>query len=879
MNLIWDYERAKNQHGWALHFSVSAPRLRRLVATRNSLRNRVADFTGIDSARLCVEKPPVQMDHSKLTLLRIINVWVFSETMIESIQAADAKDGAVTLSLTGDAISATHLEQVLDPERHHFTFGGNVEIDQSGTFTPVSDVDFSMVTFSPQFEARFVSFAVEKKLDVFWFSTENSFQLYAPRRIAESDDFVKEFRGSRLAVLKESYVTAQPSQGKRRGRNERPCGLWDVQVSDDSDYETPGEVVRLIKWSTYDTKKVPKRFLQRHILDLRGVKTTMTCIFSKYKNKKGRRSPTFSLICRGQVAKVSMSDLCDLFATPDVSVQARETHSMQQSVTFSPTINTPITSYKGKIDSATGDHSSESSWHRPLLLDIPEGARLLSVLASGRRKGHSIQFSSLENEESNEDDSTFLEVSLNREKTQISQRWKQFGSNNKVYVNENSVPAAAMSSWGLIEVFACCANTLEIRGGGLRAEGLTLLPPGRLFVLLCFLAFGSLPFSSAGMKGEMWGDGTDEEGDDESLITHCLRWLDAWDALVAGTGAVPPPRSPDIDRTERILRAKKFHDSCAELGETLVCHPEKVHDLCGIFDMIDGYSVVPWENLDSNPFNEENVRNPKVMEEAGKFRSANEVDAAVYGQPESTIPPKSKKPSKRVKKKSAASTKADDKLTAAAHSYRDTTIVETFSDQIASAAERLFAVQLMPGESIGECDLPSTNILCVVVKHYCDFLLAMSLMPDDKEEIELERQVSLTDRHWLIRKVQDDNGRYWFLAEFVGTCMPFLSVKNRGGKLAGWIGQGRARPSTAKQALECVPPHFNIPLYTAKIEFSECDSGKAVFFESVEMALRMEAAFWLERQFGDSSRHWYQKSLEEMMTKATTLETVALRDM
>jgi hypothetical protein len=91
-----------------------------------------------------------------------------------------------------------------------------------------------------------------------------------------------------------------------------------------------------------------------------------------------------------------------------------------------------------------------------------------------------------------------------------------------------------------------------------------------------------------------------------------LGWLNRWDTLIAGIGAEPPPRSPDVDLIERILCAKKFHDSCAELGETLVCYPEKVRDLCGIFDMIDGYSIVPWENLDNNPFKEENLRKSQV---------------------------------------------------------------------------------------------------------------------------------------------------------------------------------------------------------------------------------------------------------------------------
>lgn len=74
MNVIYEFERAKNQNGFAWHYSLSAPRLRRLVATRKSLRNRVAEFIGIDVNRLHVEKPPSQMEHAKVTLLRVLQV-------------------------------------------------------------------------------------------------------------------------------------------------------------------------------------------------------------------------------------------------------------------------------------------------------------------------------------------------------------------------------------------------------------------------------------------------------------------------------------------------------------------------------------------------------------------------------------------------------------------------------------------------------------------------------------------------------------------------------------------------------------------------------------------------------------------------------------
>jgi hypothetical protein len=74
MNMIADYEKAKNQNAWARHYSISTPRLRRLISTKNNLRNRVADFVGVDVERLRAEKPPVRMEHSKITLLRILQV-------------------------------------------------------------------------------------------------------------------------------------------------------------------------------------------------------------------------------------------------------------------------------------------------------------------------------------------------------------------------------------------------------------------------------------------------------------------------------------------------------------------------------------------------------------------------------------------------------------------------------------------------------------------------------------------------------------------------------------------------------------------------------------------------------------------------------------
>lgn len=910
MNLIWDFQRAKNQNGFAWHYSLCAPRLRRLVATRNSLRSRVAEFVGVDVDDIHVEKPPVQMEHAKITLLRVIQVWVFSDTMIESIQAASATEGAVTLTFTGDTVTASHLEQVLDPERHPFAFVSNRTINQNGSFSPVSDDDFSMNAFLSDFESRLVSFGVEKSIDLLWYTTEEAFHLIAPKRVVESEGF-ETFCNTRLAQFKETHLTAQRTE-QRRGIKERPCGLWDIQLRRVPQENEEGDnEIHLTKWMCMkkNVSKSVSQYLSRHVLDLEGVTSSLCCTFTRYK-KKGRRTPSFSMISRGKCFAVSSTDLCDLFATPNVKSKTQESESVKQKIVFSPTLNTPIPYAKQATKFTTGDHSPRSSWNRPLLNDIPEGARLLSVLASGRRKEHSILLSSdeeanpdLDNQRKKDDDS-YLQVSMNRDETKISQRWRQFSSDRSVYVAENTVPAAAMSMLGPVEVFACCANTLEVRGGGLRVEGLTLLPPGRLFALLSFLTFGLQPFST----GQIFSDDSDDEygsGSSTSLLSQSLKWLNTWEELVAGIGGDSVPTiSPDIDRSQRILAAKAFHSSCTQLGESLVCYPDKVRELCKIFDMVDGEKVSPWEDLDANPFIEKSLRRRKSKKEErpvhpkvnGSSRSTN-IPAK---KPERT---KARARSKRSQTKeapvktpttalvetpatapvNAPTSKTPDKTpTNKQHpskdSLRETAVLDKFPQGVVNAAAKLFAITLKPGESVDMSDLPSTNILCVVVKHYCDFLLEKNLAPDDAQVVALERDVSLSDRHWIVRSVKDRGGKEWYLAEFIGTVMPLLSVKKRSKNVPGWIFQGRSRPTTAQRAMECVPSHVaKIPRYTAKVSFSECDSGKAVFFDSVERALRMEAAFWLERQFGEASRHWYQQTLEEMIAKATTLEAVVLR--
>lgn len=74
------------------------------------------------------------------------------------------------------------------------------------------------------------------------------------------------------------------------------------------------------------------------------------------------------------------------------------------------------------------------------------------------------------------------------------------------------------------------------------------------------------------------------------------------------------------------------------------------------------------------------------------------------------------------------------------------------------------------------------------------------------------------------------------------------------------------RPSTVAGAKECVPP--GIPCSDSMI-FHLSKDRPILLYQSIEAAVRMESAFWLERQFcyvqKTRTRHWYQQNLQEMI--------------
>ena len=289
---------------------------------------------------------------------------------------------------------------------------------------------------------------------------------------------------------------------------------------------------------------------------------------------------SFSVTTSGQCRQISQIDLCDLFVAPDLVVNASDSTCRQ-------VINFPRLQSDARKDAPR--HS------RPLLQDAPEGARVMSVVASERRRTTFIRFSDGDNDQ-------FTDVNLPKNFTINGSKWKR-KNGGMVFVPENCVPAAAIPTDDNVELFGCCANTLELRGGACRVEGITLLPQGRLFMGLALLAFGVNPKTGSLIDTSEINDYIEEEKKDpgsglqtSSMVDEVWRWIKERDKF-----------SLDQPDRWRVIGALNFHADCMQLGETLECQPDKIRALCALFDGVDGTTMTAWDldtalsYLSSNP--------------------------------------------------------------------------------------------------------------------------------------------------------------------------------------------------------------------------------------------------------------------------------------
>ena len=326
---------------------------------------------------------------------------------------------------------------------------------------------------------------------------------------------------------------------------------------------------------------------------------------------------------------------------------------------------------------------------------------------------------------------------------------------------------------------------------------------------------------------------------------------------------------------KRIKKAVCFHGSTMELGETLECFPEKVEELIDIFDSVDGYASIVWSSLASNPFIGGNLersrksytqsKKPHLQNEESRQTHVREDRAATDEQAKLVLVATRRLDSELI---GSNGLNLSNHVTGATTSTQGVLLSDTlqvdqtsnrgsaeerprftrltaFSTGDRCSSERLFASTLPPGQDLNESDLPSSNILAIVV------LQART----EIGSAHMSSSMSIDGSDWEVYTISLE-GSTWFYATFSSSGVPY--VRRTSKNFPAWLKHtdfSKARPNTISAALSCIPPNCNIKL---KLVESNDGKQKTLVFESLELAVRMEAAFWLERQFLAGKRHWYQ---------------------
>lgn len=862
MNMLYEFEHQheRKQAHWCWKNALAYTRVRRLAAVCKNLKARVAEFFQLDNTLLDLKEPPSQFPHSKVTTLRVIQAWVFYDTVIECRPENNKMvhvDGGVGLHVQprSDNISMCHLQQVLCSERHSFTLTGIVKIQQKGNISLDSEASFSVEERKAAMGERFVSYSIEEECLASWFWDHECLVIYIDEALLPGKEEVLHDISKEMEVLK---VVLMPNQS-RRGIGERQCGKWKVDPAGLEQGQQSGQKV-FSCFSKVACSKKQKKSLKEVILRLEKRMQsdhTLKSIACNFMKQQSREKKPFTITSYGFTSGISSAVLRDLFAAGNVTVDDTQISTGKQMVVFSK-------------DNDKGKSSQEraSSWERPPVECIPEGARLLSVLASGRRREHLVRLDSLD--DSDEEVQLDVDLYLDPSQTKLSQRWNRFATDRAVYVNENCVPATALPVDGTEILYCVVANTLEVRGGGIKVEGLTLLPKGALFLLLTRISFGLLA----------------EEGqeDDCMLEEDCVRLLRMLTRKQSESLSDKKKEDLESEWKRRINMAMDFHAASRALGEQLVCFPDMSNLLKVLFDGVDGYDIDHFWDIQSNIFTEKNLRNNR---RASSFRSSLPATKPKRSGPTAENDDDSSSREKPLPMNKVASscpngcsssayseeerlaglqernctlvvTQQPESTPLATTKSRTTPVITSLKKLDGSWFDTMRHLFATDGQPVTEYELPSTNLLALIVEH------VYVLLGDKFSSMSSNYYV-----HWsLYTGAVDDNIRL-YQARFTNCNLCFTEPHHSTANLPNWY-HGSVRPNTVHDALDCAPPMFRDTVLRSTLEVRRgpSSSNTELVFTSIEMALRMEAAFWLERQFHHGTYHWYEQGdVSEMIRR------------
>lgn len=872
MNALWDYHVAPDKARWCQFYRISQPRIRQLFTTRNSLRKRVADFLGINEDKLQLTSPPVHMPHYKITILRVLKVWVFSDAIIESRppKVTRSPDGKVSVSLPrNQKILEQHLSQVLSKDRHPYQIIENHSIERRGEFE-VTGGDFSLGKSIDDLQLRLVSFLSETGMDM---------------ALLEEDGLcfvvINEEKAAKTTVSKLLDLCSDTGESlrleavldtekNRRGILGRKCGLWKVSSASKKTKTTPyhngGSTRHYFRrlCSNSDDACVQNLAFQAlnsneiaSILHLRFLKATKR----GKKKKKSVSQQEFQLLLRGSCQPMSKVDIQDLLGALFVNI-AKDSTKTVQSINFMCQEKMPWRfNKKGAELMATSIDSDLSAWKRPLFIDTPEGARILSVLASGNRRGEPrVEFSGETDDEEEKPTTIFFDpVEMS-----IAKRWYRFGSDQMVFVDTTTVPASATNAD--FPLIACCSNSLQLKGGGLKVEGMTILPPNPLFLLLCRLSFGLRPDIDMNFRS-LAGD---KSGASSDPTKQALAWLktrlENIDNKTIETGIPGVSFDLQSNARSRIQMAIEFHQSCVTMGETLVCFPEKVRTLCQLFTGLDGYDSSPCEAIQERGVTLSNLTS--WQSEKRKQTVGRRLVGSSKGSTSELRPDTMDKSSSRISTpappiQSSSPPVEGEVNTSKGKFLAKWRILRTFDKVTQEKARSLFATTFDGGQQLSPSDFPSTNILAIIFQ---EVAIALSRANEKNKQIAEKGSVTLDTTNWEIVVHEHENSTLLYRAKFKNGLIPMTPLLGRGkNKLPKWMKKD-SRPKTVHDMKACVPP--TIPFPEPKVVHLSKDR-QALAFDTIDCALQMEAAFYLERQFAvagkNTFRHWFDHGLTEMV--------------
>lgn len=534
MNLLYDFDHSDKKPSFCHKYSLSYERTRRLASTRNNLRQRVAAYLGINSASLVLKTPPKFMNKSKLLALYVLKVWLFHDGIVKlpSKKSCEIVSNHYTIQLKGDFIDEKHLDKILDKVRHQYSLVSYSLNQYNGSFIPV-EVDSKQATsIAAQFEERFLSFSITRHCNLIVSRTADNVNVYIQKTNIDMAtvllDECFEYGGT--------IECMERTSGKHKGGD---TGVYKIQYMDDDAVDGTSENLVMVKHIFKTTlKRAKTTFKQiREKLRSNAYEWGVNAILMDISNDSGG---TVNIFSYGSIdIGLSKADFVSIFRTPDVTFQKCSTSSHRQAIQFSMMTNSPVIG-------ATVVHNS------------PEGARIIQGIAEGRRYKRTIILKKSKAQTNDtESEVEYCEVAVHGEK---HGNWVWTETGQTAVLEKMSIPATVSPQD--TDIYACCANMLELQGGSMCAEGVSIIPGGKKIIELAKLCIGI---------GERVYNCVNDDESSHELEMH-------YDAV------------------------ERFYNFFIEtvVPDKLQFFPDGVTLLCEVFHSLDGLEMIPWTECENS---------------------------------------------------------------------------------------------------------------------------------------------------------------------------------------------------------------------------------------------------------------------------------------